>query len=306
VNPNARPFARFPARTLFSFAALQGRSFERDVLKCSLRQIIIIVAMKGHGPGLSVVIPTRHEAKTIEAFLRQTFAALEGIPAEVIVVDDSDHDDTPAALQRVHERVGDCLVVEHRPQGSVPERTLGTAVVRGIRLARGELVCVMDADGQHPPEVIPVMLGAARRTGAEYVGGSRYLPGGSAEGLGGLGRRLISLCLAYGTRLAFVLTPIRRLSDPLSGFFLFRRAIVDGIDLRPIEWKISLEVLVRSRVERIAEVPYGFLPREGGESKASVKPGLLLVRHILVLVLADIVARLARGRNDEGRVTNDE
>src|SRR5439155_4902624 len=132
------------------------------------------------GPILTVVIPTRHEAGTIEDVLRRIRMALAEVPTEIIVVDDSDHDSTLEILERVRDEFDGALVVEHRAKGSVPERTLGTAAVRGISLARGEFVCVMDGDGQHPPEAIPAMLEQAQRTGSDYVGASRYLPGGSA------------------------------------------------------------------------------------------------------------------------------
>src|SRR5581483_6410129 len=136
-------------------------------------------------PRLTVVMPTRHEADTIESVILRTFDALRGIPGEVVVVDDSDRDNTVEILEGLRRRIGPALVVRHRPRGSVPDRTLGTAVVEGIRLARGEYVCVMDADGQHPPESIPLMLRMAVDGGADYVGASRYLPGGSADGLDG-------------------------------------------------------------------------------------------------------------------------
>jgi glycosyltransferase involved in cell wall biosynthesis len=207
---------------------------------------------------VSVVIPTRHEAATIEGFLGRVLRALDGIRAEVIVVDDSDHDNTLEVLLRVGRRAGEHVVILHRPAGSVAERTLGTAVVAGIRMARGEFVCVMDADGQHPPEVIPAMVALAMRSGVDYVGGTRYARGGSAEGFGAA-RAAISRGLALATRAAFLLTPIRNMSDPLSGFFLFRRALVDGVDLRPIGWKISLEILVRARVRGLAEAPYALV-----------------------------------------------
>jgi dolichol-phosphate mannosyltransferase len=213
-------------------------------------------------------------------------AALGGIGSEIIVVDDSDHDDTYDVLLRVRQRLGKQIVVLHRAKGSVPERTLGTAVATGIRMARGEFVCVMDADGQHPPETIRVMLAVARRTGADYVGGSRYTCGGGADGLEGAIRKTISLGLALTTRIAFFCTPIRNMSDPLSGFFLFRREIVDGVALKPIGWKISLEVLVRSHAQRLAEVPYVFAKRADGNSKATIHQGLLVLQHILMLVMS--------------------
>jgi dolichol-phosphate mannosyltransferase len=239
----------------------------------------------GRRPRLSVVIPTRHEAATIEGFLARVLRALEGIPAEVVVVDDSDHDNTMEALLRFRRRDPERIVVLHRPVGIVAERTLGTAVVDGIRVASGDFVCIMDADGQHPPEAIPELLALAEHSGADYVGGTRYVRGGSAEGFDA-GRAAISRGLALTTRLAFLLTPIRGVSDPLSGFFLFRRALVDGVDLKPIGWKISLEILVRARVRRLAEVPYTFARRDDGDSKATVRQGLLVLRHILVLLLS--------------------
>jgi dolichol-phosphate mannosyltransferase len=234
-------------------------------------------------PVVSLVIPTRHEARTIAGFIERTVRALGAVPAEIIVVDDSDLDNTLKVLREARERIGDRLVALHRARGSVPERTLGTAVVTGIRVARGEFICVLDADGQHPPEAIPTMLQVARDTGADYVGGSRYAPGGSAEGLEGAARRAISRGLALLTRLAFSPTPIRTLSDPLTGFFVFRREIVEGVDLVPVGWKISLEVLVRSGVRRLAEVPYVFARRAGGDSKATLWQGVLVLRHILAL-----------------------
>jgi dolichol-phosphate mannosyltransferase len=238
-------------------------------------------------PAISVVIPTRHEAATIGPFLHHVQSALCEVDFELIVVDDSDHDNTFDVLLGLKREVGgERLVVLHRPHGSVADRTLGTAVVTGIRAARGTYVCVMDADGQHPPEAIPRMLAAAQQTGADYVGGSRYMPGGSARGLDGTSRKAISLGLALCTRLAFLLTPVRQVTDPLSGFFLFRRTLVDKVDLKPIGWKISLEVLIRGHARHVTEIPYTFASRIDGNSKASLQQGLLVLRHMLVLLLS--------------------
>lgn len=239
------------------------------------------------GPVLSVIIPTRHEASTIRPFVHRVLDAVGETSCEIVVVDDSDRDNTVEVLRDLQCELGaDRLVMHHRPRGSIADRTLGTAVVTGIRLAQGRYVCVIDADGQHPPEAIPRMLLVAGAQRVEYVGGSRYLPGGSAEGLDGFSRKTISLGLALLTRVAFVGTPIRAVTDPLSGFFLFRRSLVAGIELNPVGWKISLEVLVRSRARRVAEVPYTFAARAGGDSKATLQQGLLVLRHMLILLFA--------------------
>jgi dolichol-phosphate mannosyltransferase len=236
-------------------------------------------------PLISIVIPTRREASTIGSFLHQVRAVLSDIIFEFIVVDDSDQDNTVEVLLDIQREFGsDRLLVIHRPRGSVGKRTLGTAVVTGINAARGVYVCVIDADGQHPPEAISRMVAAAQLTGADYVGGSRYMPGGSPHGLDGTSRKAISLGLALLARLVFLLTPVRNLTDPLSGFFLFRRSIVQGVNLKPIGWKISLEVLVRSQARCVTEIPYAFAARSQGTSKASVQQGLLVLCHILVLL----------------------
>jgi cellulose synthase/poly-beta-1,6-N-acetylglucosamine synthase-like glycosyltransferase len=120
---------------------------------------------------VSIVVPTRHEASTIGAFLNRLADALGATTFEIIVVDDSDKDNTVDVLHAVQRQLGDDrLIVVHRPRGTVADRTLGSAVVTGIRLARGTYVCVLDADGQHPPEVISQLIDTAERTDAEYVG----------------------------------------------------------------------------------------------------------------------------------------
>jgi dolichol-phosphate mannosyltransferase len=145
---------------------------------------------------------------------------------------------------------------------------------------------VLDADGQHPPEVIPKLIETAEQTDAEYVGASRYVGGGDPRGLDGISRKAISRGLAMTARLAFVGTPIRTMTDPLTGFFLFRRSLVADAVLTPIGWKISLEVLVRSRASKLTEVPYTFARRADGESKASFSQGLLVLRHIAALLFS--------------------
>ena len=238
-------------------------------------------------PLISVITPTRHEEATIGAFLRRVAVTLDSTPFEVLVVDDSDDDNTLGVLLQVQRELGaERVIVLHRPRGSVAERTLGTAVLTGIRAAHGTYVCVIGADAQHPPEIIAEMVAAAQRTGADYVGASRYMPGGSAEGPEGFSRKAISLGLALLTRLTFVGTPIRCLTDPLSRFFLFRRALVDDVPLKAVGWKISLKVLVRSRARHVVEVPYTLVCRADGSSKASVSQRLVVLRHILVLFLS--------------------
>ena len=226
-------------------------------------------------PLLSIVVPTRNEAGNVGALFERLASALAGVDHEVCFVDDSD-DDTPAALTLLEaerpERVRCLLRQDEERRGG-----LSTAVVAGLRMARGRWVCVMDADLQHPPELIPTMLDAAR-AGADLVVASRYVPGASSAGLDGRMRRLVSRGATAVARLLF--TEARRSRDPLSGFFLCRRAVVDGIEFRPVGFKILLELLVCVPGLRVRDVPLDFRARSEGQSKASAAQGLLYLRHL--------------------------
>ncbi|MGO8686651.1 MAG: glycosyltransferase [Candidatus Dormibacteria bacterium] len=230
-------------------------------------------------PRLSVVIPTRNEAESLDALWARLHAALDGIDAEVCFVDDSD-DSTPARLTELgagHPEVRSLL-----RQGAERSGGLSTAVVAGLHMARGDLVCVMDADLQHPPELIPEMLAAVER-GADLVVASRYVSGGSAGGLAGLARHLVSRGAGLVARVAF--HAAQRSTDPLSGFFLCRRRLIDGIEFRPVGFKILLELLVCVPGLRVVDVPLRFQARAAGASKASAGQGVLFLRHLASLFL---------------------
>jgi dolichol-phosphate mannosyltransferase len=225
------------------------------------------------GPRLSVVVPTRNEAGNIEPLWQRLCAALRGIDFELCVVDDSD-DSTPTLLERL-SAAHPALRHVHRSAGA-RDGGLSTAVVEGLRLATGGVVCVMDADLQHPPELIPRML-AAVDEGADLVVASRYRSGGSTSGLNGRMRHLVS---RGATAVAQVLFSEARLSsDPLSGFFLCRRVLVDGIEFRPVGFKILLELLVCVPGIRVCDVPLQLEARTSGESKAELRQGMMFLRH---------------------------
>jgi dolichol-phosphate mannosyltransferase len=224
-----------------------------------------------------VVIPTRNEAESLEALWARLETALAGVDAEVCFVDDSD-DRTPArlaALQAEHPQVRCLLRRDAERVGG-----LSTAVVAGLHMAHGDLVCVMDADLQHPPELIPAMLAAAE-AGADLVVASRYVKGGSAGGLSGLARHLVSRGSGLLARILF--HEARQSTDPLSGYFLCRRRLIDGIEFRPVGFKILLELLVCVPGLRVVDVPLHFQARAAGASKASARQGILFLRHLASL-----------------------
>ncbi len=215
-------------------------------------------------PPLAVVVPTRNEAENVGPLLE---ALDEVLPAgaEIIVVDDST-DATPAAVERERDRRSRPIRLVHRPPAE-RHGGLAGAVAQGLRLADAEWVCVLDADLQHPPALVSRLLERAEAGGVDVVVASRYCGGGGTEF--GRGRSLLSRLSTGAAKFLFPRS-LRDVSDPMSGFFLVRRAAVPFERLRPRGFKILLEILVRARNLRVAEVPFRFGSRHAGESKASL------------------------------------
>lgn len=235
-------------------------------------------------PLLSVVVPTRNERENIVPLIDALSTALCGIATEVIVVDDSD-DATPAIVERLAATAtGDLRVrLVHRAPGAERAGGLATAVSQGLKLGQAKYAAVIDADLQHPPERLRALFDEAVATDADVVMATRYRAGGSYEGLDGISRRLISVGLKWVAKVVFP-DQLMRVSDPLGGFFLVRRSLIEGVTLRPIGYKISLELLIRCHWVRLVEVPYHFHARAAGESKADFKQGLLVLQHMWRLV----------------------
>src|SRR5512140_1039578 len=214
---------------------------------------------------ISLSIPTYNEAPVVEQTLRHATSVLQdaGEPFELIVVDDDSPDGTAAIV----ERLGAELPV--RVYCRKGERGLATAVVKGWQIARGDVVGVMDADLQHPPEVVLQLIRALRAQNADIAVASRYLPGGGSDGWT-LFRRIVSWS---GMRLGTVALPwtLGSVTDSGSGLFLVRKQAVEGADLKPLGIKMLLEVLAKGRYQKIVEVPYVFRGRTLGVSKLGPK-----------------------------------
>jgi GT2 family glycosyltransferase len=243
---------------------------------------------------LTVLVPTRNEAANVAKLLDDLSRALEGIPAEVIFVDDSD-DSTPAVIEGEASRLAPSLPTRllRRERGQRAGGLAG-AVVAGLRLARGRWVCVMDGDLQHPPAVVPRLLQTARDQGASLVVASRYCGDGDSSGLSSRGRRVISRSTTALTKSMFP-KRLGAITDPMSGFFLFERERVDVDALKPMGFKILLEIAARTSHLRLAEVPFVFAPRHAGTTKARTSEGVRFAGHLLRLRCATARRRRRRG-----------
>jgi dolichol-phosphate mannosyltransferase len=226
----------------------------------------------------TIVVPTFNEGGNVEELVTR-LAEVVPPDTEVLFVDDST-DTTPEIICKLIERAPLPVRLLHRES---PEGGLAGAVVLGIANARGERVLVMDGDLQHPPELVPTMLdGLNDEDGVELVVASRYVDGGDAGGLSSLGRRWVSSSSTVLAQACFPKRVGRVCSDPMTGFFAFRRDAVDLDRLRPRGFKILLEILARHDLE-VREVPFTFGERFAGESKADWRNGLTFIYQLASL-----------------------
>jgi len=225
---------------------------------------------------VSIILPTYNERENIVKLIPQLHEALAraSIKYEIIVVDDNSPDGTAEAARELGKTYPVTVIVRPGKLG------LASAVIEGFKHSRGEIVVVMDADLQHPPEIVPTLVEKVRE-GYDIAIASRYIPGGRIESWSIL-RKVLSRGAII---LAHILLPrTRGIKDPVSGFFAFKRQVLENTELDPVGYKILLEILVRGKWKRAVEVPYTFKPRASGRSKLNLKEILNYLRHLLKLL----------------------
>jgi len=229
----------------------------------------------------SLIIPTFKEAKNIPQIVEQLSRLLDSQLAgeyELIVVDDNSPDDTWKVAQELTADYPQLRVMRR-----IEERGLSTAVIRGWQVAQGEVLGVIDADLQHPPELL-LQLWSKIQRGADLAVASRHVEGGGVSDWSFI-RRLLS---RGAQMIGLILLPgvIGRVSDPMSGYFMVRRQCLIGRPLNPLGYKILIEVLGRGKVSWIGEVGYVFQERQAGESKVTWKQYVEYLQHLLRLRLS--------------------
>jgi dolichol-phosphate mannosyltransferase len=149
----------------------------------------------------------------------------------------------------------------------------------GFALADGEVIGVMDADLSHPADLLPTLYATLSDDELDVVVASRYIPGAGTRHWP-MGRLVLSRVACW---LARPITPVR---DATSGFFLVRRRCLSDFRTAVSGFKIGLEVFVRTRPKRVAEVGYVFVGRSSGESKMSLRECVAFLCQLVALYSA--------------------
>jgi dolichol-phosphate mannosyltransferase len=224
---------------------------------------------------LGLVIPTLCEAENIGGLLNHVRSVLDplNVPYEILVVDDDSSDGTAAVVSAIADEDPRVRLLVRKG-----ERGLSGAILYGWQHTDASVLGVMDADLQHPPELLPQLLSAIK-DGRDLVIGSRYTAGGDLGRWNPM-RKLLSAAAVWVT------WPLQRgdlrAKDPMSGFFMVRSRCLPQGAFQKTGFKLLLEILVRGRIQSVVEVPFAFGLRYRGASKANFRVawdyGMLLAR----------------------------
>jgi len=218
-------------------------------------------------PEVSIVLATLNEHANLPVLIQSIHS--QPLPThEIVVVDDGSTDGTRELLSQLSLR--DPSI---RPIFNDHPQTLTPAQCQGIAATRGEFVVIMDSDLQHPPRSIPELVRKLEQ-GNDLVIATRYGVGASV-GSRAYRRAIISRCAEI---LAKLLVPgARRTSDPISGFFAFRRDAYRPVNPKYRGYKLVLFLLSECRTKRVTEVSYHFCSRTNGSSKITRNWGFVKV-----------------------------
>jgi dolichol-phosphate mannosyltransferase len=218
-------------------------------------------------PTLSIVAPTYRESANVPVLFERLKTALDGLPWEMIVVDDDSPDgtyDIAFALAGKDSRMR-CL-------RRVNRSGLAGAVIEGWLASSADFVAVIDGDLQHDERILPKMYAALMANEGDLVIGTRVADETLPAGLSPMRQKLSNLGAWFFQRIAGF-----AISDPMSGFFMTRREIVARLapQLSPDGFKILVDVILSAEgTLKIVEKPYVFRQRQAGESKLSPLVGL--------------------------------
>ena len=225
----------------------------------------------------SIIVPTFQEAKSIPDLIARIASADFGASHfEVILADDNSQDGTEDIVKRLRKDFPWLkLLVRSKP------KSLSDSILDGMAMATYPIVVTLDADLSHPPEKIPAMLAILADPSVDAVIGSRYVKGGSTDPSWPLIRVLSSKFAALIAQVCL----LTKIKDPLSGFMAIRKSVLQrGGTLKPIGWKVGLEIMIKCHCRNVQELPIHFSQRHHGVSKLNFKISLDYLRHVMHLM----------------------
>ncbi len=225
-------------------------------------------------PELAIIVPTYNESRNVPRLATLVAEALPDVAYEIIIVDDNSPDGTARIAKELAKQDTRVRCIRR-----VGRRGLAGACLEGMLASAAPVVAVMDGDLQHDERILRDMLQKVRE-GADLVVASRNIDGGSkTEGLSPMRQKISDLGRLLANRVMKL-----DLSDPMSGFFMIRRELVEEIapKLATTGFKILADIAATlPKRPVLAEVPFVFRERQEGESKLDARVGLDYLGFVL-------------------------
>jgi len=205
----------------------------------------------------SVVIPAHNEEGNLEPLLNRLHEVLSRTksPFEIIIVNDNSKDNSYALLKRLKMVYSELVLINRTSDPGV-----GNAIRAGLKSAKGQIIITLDGDLSHDPQEIPKLL---KMLGTyDMVCGSRYIQGGSADMQAS--RKMVSGLFNLIFRFLIGI-PVR---DFTSGFRVYKRQIIDTINLRNPKFGIYIEIPFKAHLAgfKLTEIPITYHKRGKGAS----------------------------------------
>jgi dolichol-phosphate mannosyltransferase len=219
-------------------------------------------------PRVSVVVPTYNERENMREFKRRLEPVLESMGGRltVLFVDDHSPDGTGDEIRSLMENTPAFRLLER-----AGKKGLGTAYIDGFRQAiegqDPEIVVQMDADLQHPPEILESLVAKVASGVADVAIAFRHVSGGSFIGLNWR-RRMISRGASWLSRTVLGL----RVKDTTTGFKALTRSAVECLLAHPPQstgfiFQVESLYILKKNDFTMVEVPFTFEERAKGVSK---------------------------------------
>tara|TARA_B100000963_G_C22509092_1_gene617455 strand:- start:44 stop:745 length:702 start_codon:yes stop_codon:yes gene_type:complete len=220
----------------------------------------------------TIVIPVYNEAKNLEILIPKIYKELKNRTFELIIVDDNSNDKTVKILKKYRKKNFRHIIRKK-------ERDLSKSCILGFRKAKYKNIIVMDGDLQHKPSDIKKFLNSFYENNPDIVVGSRDLFKDKAHNL--------NILRLFASRLLILIVRLllgNKTSDPMSGFFMFKKEIFIKSQKKLIKrgYKILLDLLyIKNQKIKVVDVKINFDSRMKGKSKMSLKVLLKLISMIL-------------------------
>jgi dolichol-phosphate mannosyltransferase len=234
-------------------------------------------------PELTVVIPAFNERSNVAILVDRLRRALVNVAWEAVFVDDNSPDNTAGEVRAIGAQDDRIRCIRR-----IGRRGLAGACLEGMLASQARYIAVMDADLQHDETLLSSMLERLRAGNVDLVVASRYVDGGSAASLSAPRARISLFSGELSRRFLKV-----NLTDPMSGFFMIRRAAVEELapSLSSQGFKILLDIVATARgALRVAELPFVFRERLNGESKLDSRVALDFVALLVAKLTDDAVS----------------